>query len=87
MFKHLPEALWILPGLWSTLLSMALFTARPRLPSGGALVAIWYFLAGVITMLLSANSTGLSPWSMAVPFGGGQFLMAIVVAKERKSHV
>lgn len=86
LYSHAPEALWILPGLWSTLLSLAVFAARPRLPNSAVFVAIWYLFAGVTVLILSAESQSFSPWFMALPFGVGQIMMAAVVAYGRKPN-
>ncbi len=78
ILTHAPQAQWLLPGIWQVFVSMALFAARPMLPVAVTAVAAWYMVAGLVGMLM-ASSGGITPWSMAVPFGIGQLLMALAL--------
>ncbi|MEP6020256.1 MAG: hypothetical protein ABJ251_17410 [Paracoccaceae bacterium] len=75
---HAPQAHWLLPGIWQVLISIALFAARPMLPVAVSAVAAWYMVAGLLGMLI-ASSGDITPWSMALPFGVGQLLMALAL--------
>ena len=76
ILRHAPEAHWILPGLWQVLIAIALFGARSMLPKATTGVAVWYMMAGLVGLLLCSQTLIVSPWSMAIPFGIGQILMA-----------
>ena len=41
--------------------------------------AAWYFVAGFVTLMLASENHALSPWTMGLPFVGGQFLMAAIL--------
>ncbi len=70
-----------LPGLWSVLFSVGIFSARPHLPTAAAMVSAFYAIAGV-TMLwtLGARSpAGIAPWlgwTVGGVFGAGQLIAA-----------
>lgn len=75
------ECVPLLPGLWALLFGLGAFAAMPYLPPGAWLVAAWYLGSGAV-LLLAAGSP--SPWAVAVPFGVGQFLAALVMARGRE---
>jgi len=77
--KFAPETLWMLPGLWQILVSLGIFASARSLPRTITLGGAWYFVAGFVTLLLAAESHALSPWSMGLPFGIGQFLLAAIL--------
>jgi len=74
-----PETLWMLPGFWQVLVSLGVFASARSLPGAVILAGVWYFVAGFVTLLLAAESHALSPWSMGLPFGIGQFLLAAIL--------
>jgi hypothetical protein len=41
-------------------------------------VGVWYLAAGLATLAL-ADAAPFSPLAMAIPFGAGQFLMALML--------
>jgi hypothetical protein len=86
--KFAPDAAWLLPGLWSMLLGIALFVAGRFLPRTIVIAAAWYFLAGAAVLLAASQTRTLSPWMMGLPFSIGQFLVALVlhVAMEREDE-
>lgn len=71
-----PDAAWMLPGLWSLLISLGLFAAVRFLPRVVVFAAAWYFVAGLVVLIMGAEQRTLSPWFMGVPFGVGQLLLA-----------
>ena len=77
--RFAPEALWMLPGLWQILVSLGLFASARSLPGGVMFAAAWYFVAGFLTLILNSQSHSLSPWTMGLPFGIGQFLLAAIL--------
>jgi hypothetical protein len=66
-----PEVRALIPGLWQILFSLGLFASHRFLPRGAYAVAVWYLGAGLINLTVP-----LSPWTMGIPFGIGQFLLA-----------
>lgn len=75
---RVPEAAWLLPGLWQMLVALAIFTALSNLPTRTIWVVAFYFLAGLVSLVL-AETSSLSPWLMGVPFGVGQMLAAWIL--------
>jgi hypothetical protein len=41
--------------------------------------AVWYLVAGLGSLAFASGSCALSPYAMAVPYGFGQMLIAIVL--------
>ncbi|MEO0792385.1 MAG: hypothetical protein AAFY27_07565 [Pseudomonadota bacterium] len=79
LVQSAPDTLWILPGAWSILVSLALFAAYRFLPRTVAIAAAWYFLAGTAALLYAADTRALEPWAMAACFGIGQLLLAAIL--------
>jgi len=74
-----PDLYWLLPGVWQVMISLGVFAAVPMLPRRVILVAGWYFLAGTTVCLWASQSREISPWSMGIPFGFGQLMMAALL--------
>jgi hypothetical protein len=79
LWRFAPEALWMLPGLWQLLVSLGISASARSLPRSVMLGAAWYFVAGFVTLMLASESHALSPWTMGLPFVGGQLLMAAIL--------
>jgi hypothetical protein len=79
LLRFAPETLWMLPGLWQVLVSLGLFAAVRSLPRTVAWAAAWYFAAGIAVLMLSSQTQALSPWTMGLPFAGGQLLLAAIL--------
>jgi hypothetical protein len=79
LVRFAPDATWMLPGLWQILVGVGLFASLRFLPRAVTIAAAWYFVAGVVVLVLSSETRSLSPWVMGVPFGFGQFLLAAVL--------
>ena len=77
--RFAPEAMWMLPTLWQILVSLGLFASARSLPGGVVLAAAWYFVSAFVTLILTSQTHSLSPWSMGLPFGIGQLLLAAVL--------
>jgi hypothetical protein len=73
-----PTSLWMLPGLWQIVFSLGVFSTARILPKAVFIVGIWYLGCG-LACLAFGQSDPLSPWSMGVPFGGGQLLVACIL--------
>jgi hypothetical protein len=74
-----PQELWMLPGLWQLLFSLGVFASCRFLPRQTFAVGIWYLAAGLTCLALQSGAKTFSPWSMGVPFGVGQLLVAAVL--------
>src|SRR5688572_15134020 len=57
-----PDAVAMLPGLWAILFSLGIFASRRFLPSGIAVAAAFYLLAGLCALAKSRGGVALSPW-------------------------
>jgi hypothetical protein len=79
LWKFAPEALWMLPGFWQVLVSLGVFASVRSLPRSIALGGAWYFVAGFAVLLHASQTHALSPWTMGLPFVGGQLLMAALL--------
>jgi hypothetical protein len=88
LVRFAPGALWMLPGLWQVTFSLGVFSSCRFLPRAVGAVGIWYLLTG-LTSLALADTRALSPWSMGIPYGVGQMLVATILlfnAKEDKDE-
>jgi hypothetical protein len=74
-----PRDVWMLPGLWQLLFSLGVFASCRFLPRQTMLVGIWYLVAGLACLVLQSGPKNFSPWSMGIPFGVGQLLVAGVL--------
>ena len=74
-----PQQLWMLPGLWQILFSLGAFASCRFLPRQTMAVGIWYLVAGLTCILVQSATKTFSPWTMGVPFGVGQLLVAAVL--------
>lgn len=79
LWHHCPQNLWMLPGLWSFLFGLGVFASYRLLPRQVFWVGVHYFLCGVFCLMFGQGENALAPWTMAVPFGLGQFLAAAIL--------
>jgi hypothetical protein len=73
-----PREAWMLPGLWQLLFSLGVFASCRFLPRLTFVVGVWYLISGLTTLIVQAGSPTLLPWTMGIPFGVGQLLVAAV---------
>ena len=73
-----PREAWMLPGLWQLLFSLGVFASCRFLPRLTFAVGVWYLISGLTTLVMQAESPTLLPWTMGIPFGVGQLLVAAV---------
>jgi hypothetical protein len=78
LLRCAPQNVWMLPGLWQVLFSMAVFASCRFLPRQIFAVGVWYLAAG-LTCLALGGARAFSPWAMGLPFGIGQLLVASVL--------
>ena len=74
-----PELAWVLPGIWSVLFSLGVFSSLLILPRGGFAIALHFLLSGVICLRFAHGTYALAPWTMFVTFGVGQLLAAAIL--------
>lgn len=73
------QVTWMLPGLWELIFSLGIFASCRFLPRPMFAVGLWYLAAGLACIAMESLSRTLSPWSMGIPFGVGQLLVASVL--------
>lgn len=77
--RYAPEVLWMLPGLWAVMFSMGMFASLRLMPRPLIWVAVYYLLAGTLSLAYAQGPYAFSPWAMALSFGGGQTLTAALL--------
>jgi hypothetical protein len=73
------ESLWMLPGLWQIVFSLGIFASCRSLPRPMLAAAVWYLACGLAVLALANGSAAFSPLAMALPFGLGQLLIAVIL--------
>lgn len=73
-----PREAWMLPGLWQLLFSLGVFASCRFLPRLTFAVGVWYLISGLTTLVVQGETPTLLPWTMGIPFGVGQLLVAAV---------
>jgi hypothetical protein len=79
MMRVAPEECWMLPGLWELIFSLGVFASCRFLPRQMFAVGVWYLAAGLFCLVAGSATRALSPWTMGIPFGVGQLLVAAVL--------
>lgn len=79
MIGFAPRTVWMLPGLWQVIFSLGVFASCRFLPRQMFLVGMWYLATGLICIAVGREDASFSPWSMGIPFGIGQLLVAVVL--------
>lgn len=79
IYRTAPQVAWLLPGLWSLLFGLGLFASWRLLPREVFWVGLYYVLCGCGCLILGQGENALSPWLMAISFGGGQLIGAGVL--------
>lgn len=75
---HVWSACWMLPGLWSVIFGLGIFASLRSLPPAAVWVALYYVGGGAIAISLR-DQAGFHPATMAILFGIGQLLAALVL--------
>jgi len=73
--RFVPEALWMLPGLWQICSGIGIFSSCRFLPRPMLAAGAWYLLCGLLCIALGGERA-LSPWAMGIPYGAGQLIVA-----------
>ncbi|HZZ77064.1 MAG TPA: hypothetical protein VFE62_01015 [Gemmataceae bacterium] len=79
LMQQVPDALWMLPGLWSIFFSLGIFASFRLLPKATFWVGVYYMLTGVLCLVWARGDYAFTPWAMGVPFGLGQMLSASIL--------
>jgi hypothetical protein len=79
LVKATPQLTWMLPGLWELVFSLGVFASCRFLPRSMFAVGLWYLASGLTCLAVASVHQTLSPWSMGIPFGIGQLLVALVL--------
>ena len=75
-----PALVALLPGLWAICFGLGAFASRPYLPRASGWVALFYYAAGFVLLLLTRGGAGpLDGWWIGATFGTGQLLAALVL--------
>ena len=74
-----PQVGWMLPGLWSIVFGLGVAASARFLPKMVSLVAFYFVVCGLLSIVVSTRGWAYSPWLMGVSFGGGQMLTAAVL--------
>ena len=80
---YVPDAVWMLPGLWQVIFSLGVFSSCRFLPKAMLMAGGWYLTTGLVCIALG-DGRAFSPWAMGVPFGAGQLLVAGVLFFRRQ---
>ncbi len=75
LVRSASSVLWLLPGLWQIIFGLGVFASCRFLPRPMVAVGVWYLSAGLASIALGPGNA-LSPWTMGVAYGIGQFLVA-----------
>jgi hypothetical protein len=75
LVRSVPSVLWMLPGLWQIIFSLGVFASCRFLPRAMVAAGVWYLSAGLACIALGPG-LALSPWTMGISYGAGQFLVA-----------
>jgi len=76
--RYVPQAKWIIPGLWQLISSLGVFSSCRFLPRAMVAAGAWYMLTGLICISVG-DARALSPWAMGIPYGVGQLLVATIL--------
>jgi len=79
MMRVAAQECWMLPGLWELIFSLGVFASCRFLPRQMFGVGVWYLAAGLFCLAAGSATRELSPWTMGIPFGVGQLLVAAVL--------
>jgi len=77
--RLLPNEGWLLPGLWEIIFSLGIFASCRFLPRPMFAVGVWYLAAGLCSIVACSAQRSFMPWTMGLPFGVGQLLVATVL--------
>ncbi len=77
--------LWLLPALWQIVFSLGIFASCRFLPRPMLAAGSWYLVSGLLSLHFG-DVRALSPWTMGLAFGAGQFLVAGILLFTAQEH-
>ena len=78
LLRYVPQASWMLPGMWQIVFSLGVFSSCRFLPRPLVIAGAWYLLTGLSCLAMGGNRA-LSPWTMGISYGAGQMLVAAIL--------
>jgi len=78
LLRNVPQASWMLPGMWQIVFSLGVFSSCRFLPRPMVIAGAWYLLTGLSCLAMGGNRA-LSPWTMGISYGAGQLLVATIL--------
>jgi hypothetical protein len=79
LIRIAPNDCWLLPGLWELIFSLGIFASCRFLPRQMFAVGVWYLGSGLCSLVVASGPKVFLPWTMGIPFGVGQLLVASVL--------
>jgi hypothetical protein len=79
IYRSAAHVAWMLPGLWSLIHGLGIFASYRLLPRPVGWVGCYFIACGCACLLWGQADRALSPWLMAISFGGGQLLGAAIL--------
>lgn len=76
---YAPQSAWLVPGLWLMLMGLSGFSTAPSLPRAINAAALWYFLSGVVVLMVAGAREAASPWMLGVPLAVGHGWIAWIM--------
>jgi hypothetical protein len=86
IFRFARDVAWMLPGLWAIAFSLGLFASWRLLPAALFAVAFYFLAGGTFALTWAATTRTLSPWTMPLLFGVGQFASAAVLLLSERNQ-
>lgn len=71
--------LWALPGIWSMLYALGLYSCQRQLPRQSSYVATYILLVGILILAWNWKTGVPEGWQMMASFGVGHFLLAVIL--------
>jgi hypothetical protein len=79
IYRSAPSVAWMLPGLWSLMFGMGIFSSCRLLPSLVVWAGFYYVVCGCCLLSFGHGKNAFAPWQMAASFGGGQLFCAAIL--------
>jgi hypothetical protein len=74
-----PESVGLLPGFWTVLVSLGIFSSRPFLPRATGWIGLYFLAAGIWLLLHPLSLQSPSMWPLAGIFAVGQLASAVML--------
>ena len=86
ILRAAPDVAWLLPGLWALFFGLGLLSSARLLPRPIFAVAIYFLVAGLITISQGSPDFSFSHWTMPLIFAVGQLASAVVLFTDQQTH-